>query len=221
MDQHDALVVSPADARALSGALHVLVAYLALRDTPQPADVIVGLGSDCRDVAERVAELFRMGLTSRIVFAGGRGRLTGALAGTEAGFFKGVAVQLGVPSGLILLEEESTNTLENIRSSAALLARHGITPGRVILVTQPVLQRRAWATARRQWPGVEFLNCPPDTCADVASASELMRLCDLAVGEMERLRRYAAKGDIEPQCIPAHVGRACQSILSFRSRLET
>lgn len=187
-------------------ALDELLDYLAMSDEPQSADIILGLGSDSTDVPERVVELFDMGLAPWVLFAGGRGRLTGNLQGTEAAFLKEVAIERGLPAESILLEEQSTNTLQNIRCSAALLSKHKIIPSRVILVTQPVLQRRAWATARRQWAGVEFLNCPPKTDATLTK-----RLSELAVGEIKRLQRYAAKGDIEPQEMPARVINAYQT----------
>ncbi len=210
MNRRDPNAASSSDISTLAAALDELLVYLAVRDRPEPADVIFGLGSDCRAVADRVVELFRMGLAPRVLFTGGRGRLTGTLPGTEAGFLRDVAVERGLPCGSIILEEESTNTLENFLLSAALLARRHITPKRAILVAQPVLQRRAWATAQRQWLGVEFLNCPPEasTIWDRSDTAAIAGLGELAIGEIERLQRYALQGHVEPQDIPPSVTRA-------------
>lgn len=200
-------------------ALEALIAYLAVRDHPRRADLIVGLGSDSADVADHAATLHRLGLAPLILFSGGRGRLTGALPGTEAEFLKERAIECGVAPEDILLEATSTNTLENIRFTAALLRRGGLEPRRVILITQPVLQRRAWATALRQWREVECLNCPPPANAglDWGDPDRIARIQALALGEIERLRRYAATGDIEPQRLPAGVERACRTIRSLTS----
>jgi hypothetical protein len=188
-----------------------------VRDNPRPADVIVGLGSDSADVADQAANLHRLRLAPLILFSGARGRLTGALPGTEAEFLKERAIERGVAPENILLEEKSTNTLENIRLSAALLRRDGIGPRRVILITQPVLQRRAWATALRQWREVECLNCPPpaNACLDWGDPDRIAKICAVALGEIERLRRYSATGDIEPQRPPANVERAYRTIRSL------
>jgi hypothetical protein len=195
-------------------ALETLIAYLAVCDEPRHADMIVGLGSDSADVAHQAADLHLLGLAPLILFSGGRGRLTGALPGTEAEFLKERAIERGAAPENILLEETSTNTLENIRFSAALLRREGLEPHRVILITQPVLQRRAWATALRQWREAEFLNCPPPAKAglDGADPDRIASMRALALGEIERLRRYSATGDIEPQRLPADVERAYRTI---------
>jgi uncharacterized SAM-binding protein YcdF (DUF218 family) len=213
MNQRDPNAASSSDISTLAAALDELLGYLAVRDRPEPADVILGLGSDCRAVADRVVELFGMGLAPWVLFTGGRGRLTGTLPGTEAGFLRDVAIERGLPSGSIILEEESKNMLENFLLSAALLAHRHITPKRAILVTQPVLQRRAWATAQRQWLEVEFLNCPPEasTILDRSNATAIISLSVLAVGEIQRLQWYAANGHVKPQDIPPSVTRAYQT----------
>jgi len=213
MKQRDPGAASSSDFSTLAAALDKLLAYLAVRDSPEPADVILGLGSDSPDVPHRAVELFDGGLAPRVLFSGGRGRLTGTLSGTEAAFFRDVAIRCGLTPEWIIVEEESTNTLENVQLSAALLRHRNVACNRVILVTQPVLQRRAWATARRQWPGVELLNCPPEAHArsDRSNATEIVRLSELAVGEIRRLQRYAAEGHLEPQNIPATVIRAYET----------
>lgn len=213
MKQRDPGAASSSDISTLAAVLDQLLAYLAVRDLPQPVDVILGLGSDSPDVPERVVELFGMGLAPWVLFTGGRGRLSGTLPGTEAAFFRDVAIRRGLPPESIILEEESTNTLENVRLSAALLSRRKMASKRVILVTLPVLQRRAWATARRQLPAIELLNCPPEARVpmDRSNVTEIAKLGELAVGEVQRLQRYAAKGHLEPQDMSASVIRAFQT----------
>jgi hypothetical protein len=47
----------PAATSEFAGALEALVAYLAVRDDPRYADVIVGLGTDSADVADQADPL--------------------------------------------------------------------------------------------------------------------------------------------------------------------
>jgi uncharacterized SAM-binding protein YcdF (DUF218 family) len=208
MDETCAEIAAPAE------ALETIAAYLAVRDSPRNAGLIVGLGSDSADVADQAANLHRLGFAPLILFSGGRGRLTGALPGTEADFLKERAIERGVAPQYILTESESTNTLENVRFSVALLGRLRIAPTRVILVTQPVLQRRAWATVQRQWQAVECLNCPPQPNLRVGweDPGHIAGISAVALGEIERLRRYSLTGDIEPQCLPANVERAYRTL---------
>jgi hypothetical protein len=65
-------------------------------------------------------------MTTHIIFAGKRGRLTGFLSGTEASFLSEIAVRNGVPQSAIMVEEDSTNTLENIQCAWTRLSRESI-----------------------------------------------------------------------------------------------
>lgn len=185
----------------LDQAVMLLLGYLAIEDLVQSADIILGLGSDSKEVAQHAALLYHQSFAPLIIFSGGRGRLTGKLAGTEAGFLKKTAMESGVPEHAILAEETSTNTLENIRHSRQILMARNTALSSVIIVTQPALQRRGWATAIRQWSGVTFLNSPPPWRESFQHKESLdvIRIGHLAVGEIDRLVRYASKGDIEPQ----------------------
>lgn len=204
------------DSSSLTRPFDLLVSYLAISDRPRSADVIIGFGSDCPDVGQRAAQLFHMGLSPWVMFAGGRGRLSGNLECTEAAFLKRVAVDSGLPPKSIITEEESKNTLENVRFAFAVLSERSIHPREVILVTQPVHQRRAFATAKRQFPGVHFINCPSrELSLDDLDQASMVRLAHLAVGEIDRLKRYAGQDDIVPQPFPGSVVTACEAARSL------
>ncbi len=199
----------------LFAALDVLLDYLAVSDEPRPADVIIGLGSNSAAVAHRAAELFADGLAPWVLFAGGHGAGSGELTLPEADFLKQSALAAGLPEAAILTERTSTNTGENFARGFALLAAHGIAVERAILIAQPARQRRAWATALRRQPDVAFLNCPPPR-PDLAALAPpaLATLARLAVGEVERLADYPARGFIIPQDIPEPVARAARAFLA-------
>ncbi|CAB1336200.1 unnamed protein product [Coregonus sp. 'balchen'] len=91
---------------------------------------------------------------------------------------------MGVPRGNILLETEAINTGDNICFSYRLLKERNIPANRVILVQQPFMERRVFATFLRQWPaivtsrqmGVSVYHHP-----NVGTAMDLityMRICD-------------------------------------------
>jgi hypothetical protein len=192
----------------------VVLNYLNVHDRPVPSDCIIGFGSDCIDVPHRVAQLFHDQFAPIIVFCGGRGRLSGNIDGTEAAWFRDVALGDGVPSGSVILEEKSSNAKENVLNAWTTLLSCGAAPTQVILVTQNMLQRRAWATWRKQVETVRAINCPPtrtfaDRPCDEEQPIQKMRLC---LGEIDRLREYGVKGDILPQKIPPEVMKAARAL---------
>ncbi|MFI1588588.1 YdcF family protein [Streptomyces halstedii] len=56
------------------------------------------------------------------------------------------------------MEPRARNTGENIRFSRSLLVEAGLEVSTVLLITKPYEERRAYATARKLWPEVEFLS---------------------------------------------------------------
>ena len=75
-----------------------------------------------------------------------------------------------------------------------------LSPKKVIIVDRPEHQRRGWVTFAKQWPGIDFINCPAD--------EELkydQKMLDLCVAELERLKRYTKKGNILEQKFPKEI----------------
>ena len=58
--------------------LQVIWDYLCLRQSPAPADCIVGFGNFNDDIARRAADLYHQGLAPWVLFTGGLGRNTRA-----------------------------------------------------------------------------------------------------------------------------------------------
>ena len=81
----------------------------------QTADLIWALGSHDLRVADRVAELWHAGMAPLVVMSGGLGNFTeGVFEKPEADLFAERAIELGVPEEVILIENRSTNTGENV-----------------------------------------------------------------------------------------------------------
>ena len=87
-------------------------------------------------------ELYKAGLAPRLMFSGGRGNFTRDWDETEADKFAAKAVEMGVPESDILVENESSNTGENIKFSHQILEQRNIVPDNVILVQKPFMERR-------------------------------------------------------------------------------
>jgi uncharacterized SAM-binding protein YcdF (DUF218 family) len=131
-----ALALAAAGALTLL-ALAIRVHLFARALDPAPrGEVIVVLGAKLffdgrlspafEGRVERAVELFKAGAAPLILFSGGGNP-------SEARAALAYAMTLGIDEAVCLLEEQSTNTLENARHSAAMLTARGAT--RVVLVT--------------------------------------------------------------------------------------
>src|SRR5579859_3025664 len=103
--------------------------YHHLNHIPAASDCILVLGSHDLRVAERGAELYLQGLAPIVIFSGGLGNVTrGIWKDPEADRFARIALDMGVPAEAIFLENQSTNTGENILFTQRLLADKGLHP---------------------------------------------------------------------------------------------
>jgi uncharacterized SAM-binding protein YcdF (DUF218 family) len=195
---------------------HVLWDYMLLRHELVESNVILALGSHDTRVAEHAADVFLRGLAPLLVCSGNVGRLTsGRFQSSEAETFGDIAVSRGVPREAILLETRSTNTGDNITFSRELLAAHGIHPLRAIVVQKPYMERRAYATTQRRWPGLDVRVTSPPISFDNYPTSDLPKdlVISVIVGDVQRMRVYAERGFQIPQPIPDDVWTAWRELV--------
>lgn len=194
----------------------ILWDYMLMHHEPRECDLILALGSNDTRVAEHAADLFLRGLAPRLLFSGNVGALTrGKFAKTEAETFADVAIAKGVAREAILLEPRSTNTGENIQFSRALLAEHGLDPQTFIVVQKPYMERRAYATFMRNWPGKDILMASPPLSWSEYPNETLTKevIIPILVGDLQRIRLYPAKGFQIPQDIPDEVWAAFEELV--------
>ncbi|RCW84447.1 uncharacterized SAM-binding protein YcdF (DUF218 family) [Phyllobacterium bourgognense] len=193
---------------AVLQAARTLWNFHLIYDELSEVDVIIGLGSYDLRVADRCAELFHQRMAKKILFTGKSGNWTNNLFdGSEAEAFASRARERGVPADAILIEPQATNIGENIRFSRAMANGQ---VGRIIIVTKPQTQRRAYATVRAQWPGVSALVTAPMTPFEEQpiEAYPFEMFVHEMVGDVQRIRDYPSKGFQIAQSIPASVADA-------------
>jgi uncharacterized SAM-binding protein YcdF (DUF218 family) len=192
--------------------------YMRLGQTVEKSDVIIGLGCHDTLVAERAADLFLEGLAPLIVFSGGVGRLTkGTFTKSEAETFADIALQKGVPEQAILLEDKATNTGENMTFSARLLAKHSISPARIILVHKPYMERRTLATFEALWPKPQprcRVTSLQESFAEYCMRFSQARIITIMVGDLQRIRDYPKRGFTTEQYIPPEVWGAYEQLVA-------
>jgi len=192
--------------------------YHHLNHRIEKSDVILVMGSHDIRVAERGAELFLEHWAPILIFSGGLGNLThGVWDRPEADLFAEIAVRMGVPRERILIENRSTNTGENIHFTKDLLAGLHLDPKKFILVHKPYMERRAFATFRKVWPEKEALVTSPQLSWKDYPNHEISQLevIGIMVGDLQRIRLYAARGFQIPQEIPEDVWAAGQDLIQL------
>ena len=184
------------------------------------ADAILVLCSHDTIVANRGAELFLQGWAPLLIFSGGLGSITSRLWDEpEADQFARIAVGLGVPRERILIENRSTNTGENVRFTRQLLAEQRLDPHKFIVVQKPYMERRSYATFRKVWPEKEVVVTSPQLSLDEYlsrysnGALTPDDVVSIMVGDLQRIRVYAAKGFQIEQEIPDEVWQAYEELV--------
>jgi len=200
--------------------------YHHINHNLEKSDCIIVLGSHDVRVAEKGAQLFLDKYAPYILFSGGLGHLTkGVFDEPEADKFAKIAIEMGVPSEKIIIENKSTNTGENITLSYNLLCQKGINVSKLILVQKPYMERRTYATFKKQWPGkkVEIFVTSPDLSFNDYPNNEISvnEMIDIMVGDLQRIKVYPEKGFQIFQEIPDDVWKEYEFLVGegFKNHL--
>jgi len=196
----------------------VIWEYHHLNHKLEKADCIFVLGSHDTRVAEYSTDLFLKGYAPYIIFSGGLGRLTeGTFSKPEADTFAEIAIEKGVPTEKILIENKSTNTGENIEFTKRLLDERGLNFESFILVQKPYMERRAYATFKKRWPEKRFIVTSPQISFDDYPNEEISKddVINIMVGDLQRIKIYPEKGFQIFQEIPPDVWSAYEKLVEL------
>ncbi|MGC5398398.1 YdcF family protein [Streptomyces sp. DT20] len=189
--------------------------FNTLNQRARPVSAAVALGGCDIGVVTAVATLYRARLFPTVVFTGAVTEATlGRFPRGEAVHFREEALALGVPDEAILLEPRATNTGQNITFARAVLEEAGKHVDSVLLVCMPYMQRRAYATCRRQWPEVEVV-CVSETVSfdEYAKYQEdEAGFVAMMVGDTQRVMEYPRRGFAIEQEVPERVHDAFERL---------
>ncbi|KAL7923111.1 DUF218 domain-containing protein [Trichoderma austrokoningii] len=192
--------------------------YHRMKMPLHPADAIFCLCSLDTRIAAHAAQLHLDGLAPYLIFSGDSGALTkGLFAEPEAVVFAAIAREMGVPADRIIVEPRARNTGENVRFTHDLLREKGLEFKNLVLVQKPYMERRTYATFRKQWPDetTAFTVSSPalsfDEYPDASNPRDLVT--SIMVGDLIRIREYPARGFQIEQEIPDEVWEAGQRLV--------
>ena len=193
----------------------ILWDYMQMHMEPKRSDVIVGFGCYDEDIPRRAAELYHQGFAPCVAFSGGLGRNTDKLWSlSEAERFAAIAAAEGVPENRIILENQSTNSAENLIFTPKILKEKGIRAERIIAIHKPYMERRLWAAMQVYWPDVQAVYTSPRVSISehIAHAQAVgmteRGVIETIVGDVQRMKLYAEKGYQAAVDIPESVWAA-------------
>lgn len=206
-------------------AARTVYEHLALRDPlPATVDLIIGFGHFDPKIPRACCDLYRRFPAAKgIVFTGGIGAGTADIGGPEAGYFLELARAYApeIPRRVYVVEDQSTNTSENLAFTLRELEEHrpDLLPGRaaqsIALVANACRQRRVCLTCKRMLPPVTLVNAPPPTGFEEEIAlyqAKRQDLIPVLIGEMDRILAYPDKGWISREAVPDHILEAWRAL---------
>jgi uncharacterized SAM-binding protein YcdF (DUF218 family) len=192
--------------------------YHQVNHVIEKSDCILALGSHDLRVAERAAELYLQGFAPLVVMSGGLGNFTREMwTEKEADKFAKVAIQKGVPRDAILIENNSTNTGENIVFTRKLLHEKDLDPKSFIVVQKPYMERRSFATFKKNWPDKKLLVTSPQISFEQYPNEEISmeKVIHIMVGDLQRIKVYPEKGFQIYQDVPEAIWNACNKLIDL------
>lgn len=218
------------------------------------ADVTIVFGNSIPYTGELAAKIYASGRCKKILFTGGIGHSTSILREnarvnydlkniedkSEAFILKEIAKRNeDIPEEDILIEEKSTNSGENSMFSLKLLGEMGIPHKNIILIQDPLLQLRSYATLKNYLtkedmnilsfsPFIPFLkeDFKLGNPQEICGMWTFNRYIELIIGEIPRLRDdkqgYGpnGKGYIAHVDIPKEIEESYNLILESFSSLS-
>ncbi len=189
---------------------------MKLDQPPEACDCIIAMGSHDLRVAEHAAQLMLAGWAPLLVCSGGLGRLTRNMwHEAEARKFARIARQMGVPFNHIMIEDQSTNTGQNIQFTQDLLQSKGCKIRSALLVHKPYMERRSLATALKVWPEISYnVSSPPIAFSDYPNTTiSVEELIQVMVGDFQRILVYPQMGFQVTQEVPQDVMKAYEELV--------
>ncbi len=172
----------------------------ATTGTPDHADLIFMPGTRLMEPAWIAASLIADGVAPLVVVTGGINRFTRA---NESAALRAELIAHGVAPGQILVESQSTNTLENVVNARQVVAdRLAAKPlTSVLAVCKWMHSRRVLMSLKAHFPpGIQFYACtyaPHGVTREAWSRKGLVPQSADVIGNWNNIPEYLARGDIE------------------------
>ncbi len=172
--------------------------YIFLESNPQQADLALVFGTRHQESINKTYELYQGKFINKILVSGGINKVTGK---NEAWEMSKKLIDLGVKQQDIILEDRSTNSLENVLFSKEIIDRKiGFNNiKKIIAVVKHYHSRRALMTLKKYFPKtIELLSVSYEVynfTKENWSKSGIGR--EKVMSEWKKIPEYLNKRDIE------------------------
>ena len=176
-----------------------------LHRNPQPANVIFVFGSSMGDKWDQVAELYSKGYAPTIYLAGGVSGKSIEMGRVLSHMIRDELIAQGIPLDSILLDEHSTNTLEDALHGKRMFEEKMIPHKRILFACKWPHSGRCLRTLQKVFPECTLFPFPYDfqfnekilITEEIVTNwwhNEIGR--SFVWGEYQRILLYASRGDI-------------------------
>lgn len=205
---------------AVFSSIKLLWDYNCLSQPPRAADFLLVMGSSDTGVAAYAASIDKMFHYQLIIVSGGmvhqKSRHNTPYAGIEADVLSNIMVEKGVERARIILEDKAMNSGDNLLFTKELLERMAIVVKTGHIVHKPTAQRRALATAQKQWPEIDWSVSAQDvSLSDYMSGINEESFLNGIVGETAKTLYYPYKGFHIVQDVPEAVKHAMYTLIAM------
>jgi uncharacterized SAM-binding protein YcdF (DUF218 family) len=135
---------------------HKISQYLDLHTSPVSADFAFVFGTSLSDPTLVAINLYQQRFTSYILLTGGQNRHTGMI---ESHSHRKKLIMANIPEQHILMEDTSTNTLDNVRNTLPIIIQNFDIQKlrRILIIVKWYHSRRALMTLKRHLPdGIRY-----------------------------------------------------------------
>lgn len=190
--------------------------YMKLNQPLEKCDLIIGCGCANLDIPVKCSNLLKAGYASKILFAGGLGKITkNKFSKSEAEIYKDIAIKNGIKENDILIETQSTNTSDNFRFALQVLKKNNFRFDKILIVHNPFSERRTFSAAKAVFPNKHLIITSSDITFEEyfnglnnKSLEEIINEISVIVGDIQRIIIYPQFGwQIENE-VPESVRKA-------------
>jgi len=171
----------------------------------QTADFIFVACSSQLETVDTTVSLYQQGFAKKILFSGGFGyRSKSIFLKPEADYFTKLAIAKGVKAKDILIENSSTNLLDNINKSQILIKHNFPQAKTALAVSNPWVSRRFIAHLEIKIPSIKFFSCTPQYGFEYFYQKMGEDLVDILVKDINNIIKYGGT-DLTKQFISSSV----------------
>ncbi len=204
-------------------SLKTIFDYMSLNQEVKKCDVLIGCGCSSLDIPIVCSDLYKKGLSKKIIFSGGYGKVTkDKFQKQEAVIYKEIAMKEGIREEDIYLEKESSNTFENFLFSKRIMDDNHWHVDSILIVHNKAYERRILNTAKKIFPEKEIRITSKNISFEEyfeklksKSSSEREIIISVLVGNIQRMILYPQLGIQVEEDVPDKVMKSYYHLKSL------